>query len=216
MMTSNAKARRKSPQISTDASDFEEFSWEEYKLFYETTEKVVDRRLSLNAWNYGICMATLVACGFLGNWAAGKNELRLVLISVIILLSSMGFILCIHWIRQIKDLKLLNNAKFDVLNRMASKVRFPEGLPSFEVFRKEWDILDSRDATTVKWGLSVKVLKSTGSEFLLPYAFALIFAIIITVLLAIIYSNIGSLTKDPFLLPSPEISQPANAGAVAR
>lgn len=28
-------------------------------MYFDTTEKVIDRRLSLNTWNYGICLATL-------------------------------------------------------------------------------------------------------------------------------------------------------------
>jgi hypothetical protein len=36
-------------------------SFDEFKLYYESTEKVTDRRLETNRWNYSICIATLVA-----------------------------------------------------------------------------------------------------------------------------------------------------------
>jgi hypothetical protein len=112
------------------------YSGEEYRLYYESTEKVIDRRLSLNAWNYGICIAILVATGFLANWAVSKAELRLVLLAGIGLGATMGAMLCHLWRGQIMDYKKLNNAKFEVLNSMAPNVRFEAGGQSYEPFRR--------------------------------------------------------------------------------
>lgn len=146
----------------------------------------------------------LVASGLLANWAVAQSELRLTLIIGITFVMIMGVLLCWNWTRQVSDLKLLNNAKFEVLNNMAPSVRFPENLPSFEPFRKEWEILDKHEATAVKGNLGVKVLKSSGSEFLLPYAFAILFGIIIVVTALIVLSNWGTLMREPFNLPAKE------------
>lgn len=35
----------------------EKYSFEEFKLIYESAEKVTDRRLQTNRWNYVICIA---------------------------------------------------------------------------------------------------------------------------------------------------------------
>ena len=37
-------------------------AFEEFELFYKSTERVSDQRLALNRWNYAICTAILIAC----------------------------------------------------------------------------------------------------------------------------------------------------------
>ena len=44
-------------------------SFDEFKLYYESTEKVTDRRLETNRWNYSICIAILVAVAVLAKWS---------------------------------------------------------------------------------------------------------------------------------------------------
>lgn len=184
------------------------YSWEEYKLYFETTEKVIDRRIALNAWNYGICVALLVASGLLANWLASKSELRLTLLFAIGVLSIMGMLLARLWYRQVKDLKLLNNAKFEVLEAMAPQVIFPDGRPSFEAFKKEWIILGQRGATAKRWGLRVKVLKSSGAEFALPWSFGAVFALVLTLVVAIGWSNWDQLKAGALKLPVLEKCEP--------
>lgn len=205
-----ASSRRSAPTPpSPPAAAQQSYSWEEYKLYFESTEKVVDRRIALNTWNYGICVAILAAAGALATWALSKNDLRLALFLAIMMLMVMGMLLCWHWSKQLKDLKLLNNAKFDVINNMAPLVKFPDGIPSYQVFKKEWDILDKKKATSFKWGLKVKVLNSSGSEFVLPYAFGFIFASIMAMILIVSFHNRDELTKHPFDLPKAENTETA-------
>jgi len=45
----------------TDKPPGPRFSFDEFKLYYDSTEKVTDRRLETNRWNYSICVAILVA-----------------------------------------------------------------------------------------------------------------------------------------------------------
>jgi membrane protein implicated in regulation of membrane protease activity len=177
-------------------------SWEEFRLYFETTEKVIDRRLSLNTWNYGICLATIGACGVLANWAVSSGGLRLVVLVGIALLSGMGALLCWFWIHQLKDLKLLNNSKFSVLEQMAPLINFANGESSYEPFRREWDILSRQGATTKRGRLRIAVLKSSGAEFLLPIVFMTIFCLIAFLVVALCFSNSTSLMKDTLVIPA--------------
>ena len=47
----------------------EHYSFEEFKLIYESAEKVTDRRLTNNKLNYTICVATVVALGIIWKWS---------------------------------------------------------------------------------------------------------------------------------------------------
>jgi hypothetical protein len=54
--------------IMAETKSNEKFAFEEYKLFYESTEKVTNRCLVANRWNYSICTAILVAIAVILNW----------------------------------------------------------------------------------------------------------------------------------------------------
>lgn len=53
-------------------------AFEEFKLFYESAEKVTDRRLSANRWNYSICTAILIAIAGILNWGLSKTSFFLI------------------------------------------------------------------------------------------------------------------------------------------
>lgn len=50
-------------------------SFEEFKLYYDSTEKVTDRRIETNRWNYSICIAILVAIATITNWSLSTSAL---------------------------------------------------------------------------------------------------------------------------------------------
>jgi hypothetical protein len=169
--------------VSSDPASVETYSFDEYKLYYESTEKVVDRRLALNSWNYGLCVALMGAIGGLTAWALPQPEFRLLLLLGDSAFALAGTLLCILWVGQIRDFKLLNNAKFDVLNAMAPKVAFPESavLKSAEPFAKEWQALERQRATAEISQSNIVVLRASHAEFLVPRAFiALFVGVIIT------------------------------------
>ncbi len=176
-------------------------SWEEFRLYFETTEKVIDRRLSLNTWNYGICLATIGACGALANWSISNGGLRLVVMVGIALISGMGALLCWFWVHQLRDLKLLNNSKFSVLEEMAPLLVFSNGEVSYEPFRREWAILSRQGVTTNKVRLRIAVLRSSGAEFLLPIVFMTVFAGIVLLVSALCVYNSVDLRKNTFSIP---------------
>jgi hypothetical protein len=193
------------PAVSSSARPY---SGEEYRMYFESTEKVVDRRLALNSWNYGICIAIIVACGVIANLALSQASFRLVLIAVIFLLCLMGVMLCRLWIKQIKDYKSLNDAKFGVLNKMAPEVHFADGGRSFEPFKKEWKALDGMEATVRQAGLTDKVLKASNAEMMIPKAFGGLFIGLMILLAVASAVNFKSLITDPLRLPAEKAPTP--------
>ena len=77
-------------------------SYEEFQLFYESTEKVTDRRLGANRWNYSICTAILVANAGLLNWGISKPTFLVISVVGVLILSGMATLFCSLWIGQIK------------------------------------------------------------------------------------------------------------------
>lgn len=90
----------------------ENLSFEEFKLYYESAEKVTERRLSANSWNYSLCVAIVVAIAVMINWTVGNRPFFYVALVGVIVLSLMATFFCSLWLGQIDDFKLLNNAKF--------------------------------------------------------------------------------------------------------
>jgi hypothetical protein len=125
-------------------------SFDEFKLYYESTEKVTDRRLETNRWNYSICIAMLVAIAVLARWSLTTASLLWIGFASIATLSVMAVLFCALWVGQIRDFKKLNNAKFMVLNDMAPHLEFdpnnPGAVVSYCPFEKEWTKLNDLSA----------------------------------------------------------------------
>src|SRR4051812_6800532 len=125
-------------------------SFDEFKLYYESTEKVTDRRLETNRWNYSICIAILVAIATIARWSLSTATLIWVGLAAIVVLDLMAILFCALWVGQIRDFKKLNNAKFTVLNAMAPQIEFdldhPGAVGSFCPFDREWKKLTELSA----------------------------------------------------------------------
>src|ERR1700704_3656647 len=89
------------------------FSFDEFKLFYESAEKVTDRRLETNRWNYSICVATLLATAVIANWSLKDGTFFFVGGIAIFMFSTMAILFCALWVGQIRAFKQLNKAKFE-------------------------------------------------------------------------------------------------------
>ncbi|MFI7871189.1 RipA family octameric membrane protein [Streptomyces salinarius] len=174
-------------------------SFEEYRLYYETTEKVTERRLAMNRWNYSVLTATLLAIGVILGWASSHATFLLAGIVGILILSVVACVMCFFWLRQIDDFKALNTAKFEVLNNMAPLVIFegPNGTSSaqsFNCFGKEWQELARVQALqSPSTNSFVRGLRSSSAERFIPRAFGAIFALIflsVLVFSALSWSNV--------------------------
>ena len=53
----------------SNSTDQPKYSFEEFQLYYESTEKVTDRRQNGNKLNYSICVAVLLAIAYIWNWS---------------------------------------------------------------------------------------------------------------------------------------------------
>jgi hypothetical protein len=168
-------------------------SFDEFKLYYESTEKVTDRRLETNRWNYSICVAILVAVAAIVRWGISSAELRWVGIGAVLLLSGMAILFCELWLAQIRDFKRLNDAKFHVLNQMAPSLAFAasdsHSVSSFQPFAREWEKLQEEGAVDKVRKLNLLALKSSHMEQFIPRAFQLVFATAVLALLFVLATH---------------------------
>lgn len=192
---------KEKPTVKTAKQDHEtKFSFDEFLLFYGSTEKVTDRRLETNRWNYSVCTAIIIACAAILGWAtANPNFLAIALVAVLIL-SSMAILFCRFWIAQIRDFKMLNNAKFEVLNQMAKNLVYSsdnnDKRKSFLPFEKEWEVLKKAKSAIELENTNIFVLSSSKAEYVIPTAFTWLFIFIIIAVFILILLN-WSLIASP-------------------
>ena len=168
--------------MSEELTDGQKLSYEEFQLFYDSTEKVTDRRLNANRWNYSICTAILVANAGLLNWGISKPNFLVISVIGVLILSTMATLFCSLWIGQIIDFKELNNAKFNVLNKMSPHILFSEDPNdpriSYAPFEKEWLSLQQAKAVQEVGKSNLIALKASNMEYLIPKAFRVLFIVI--------------------------------------
>ena len=158
-------------------------AFEEFQLYYDTTERVTERRIATNRWNYSICTAILTLDGALFTWAIANPNFMVVSLTGLVVISFMAALYCSLWIGQIQDFKQLNNAKFTVLNRMAAYIRFSssdtDNRKSYCPFDKEWAILKESKAVQEMYKTNIIALNSSNIEYAIPAAFRILFILII-------------------------------------
>jgi hypothetical protein len=111
-------------------------------LYYESTEKVTDRRLDTNRWNYSICIAILVAVATITQWSLPDERLIWVGLAADFLLCLMAIFFCTLWIGQIRDFKKPKQCQVLSPERNGAhgrhRHRNPGAISSFCPFDKEW------------------------------------------------------------------------------
>jgi nitrogen fixation-related uncharacterized protein len=164
--------------MDSDETNRARLSFEEFKLFYESAEKVTDRRLELNRWNYSICVAIIVAIAAIAKTTLSSSLFPVGLVAIAVL-CVVAILFCFLWVGQIRDFKNLNNAKFEVLNEMAPNIEFDAGNPgriiSYCPFAKEWKKLADLKALDELGRTNIIALKSSNLEYFIPKAFAALF-----------------------------------------
>jgi hypothetical protein len=171
-------------------------SFDEFKLYYDSAEKVTDRRIANNQWNYSICVATIAAMALVWSWSANNRSFAFLSLTVVAALSSLGILFSTLWIRQIADYKSLNAAKFSILNDIAPSVAFPSSAKSEEIvssnpFKREWEALQKMDALREVGSRNLIALKSSNIEFYLPKALRFLYVLSLMVSVAPILRHIG-------------------------
>lgn len=111
----------------------------------------------------------------------------------------MAVLFCSLWIGTLKDYKLLNTAKFEILNEMSQNLTFGTEKPkviSSNPFQKEWEKLNKMNALEDVNLLNILALKSSNIEFYIPKAFRIIFIIIFLISFVSIITHIDSFIMD--------------------
>jgi hypothetical protein len=189
-------------------------AFDEFRLYFESTERVTDRRLNTNRWNYSISVAILLAIAGIYSWAIGNRDYFITAGLTILLLSMLAGTFCLFWLRQVEDWKSLNNAKFSVLSDMAKRLQIesPSGASttkSYRPFDREWELLQKSEAvSTVRTKLGkLEALNASGAELFMPRAFLALFSLIFLGTLLTILISWSSMPHR--IAPPSESSQPA-------
>ncbi len=176
-------------------------SFDEFKLYYESAERVTDRRLEANRWNYSACAAVLVGIAAIVKWGIVSSELRWLGVGAVLLLCIMAILFCQLWLAQIRDFKRLNDAKFEILNSMAPLLDFdaskPGSVRSYRPLEREWERLKKEGAVDNVQPLNILALRSSHMEQFIPRAFQLVFVAVVGALVFLIASTPALPTKPP-------------------
>lgn len=196
-----------------DHSSGKKLSFDEFKLYYESTEKVTDRRLETNRWNYSICTAMLIAIAVLTRWSLTTAALLWIGFAAVGILSTMAVLFSALWVGQIRDFKKLNNAKFAVLNAMAPNVEFDPEKPGLVVsycpFEKEWTKLNELNALDEVGKSNIVALKSSNIEYFIPKAFGVLFA---GIFIALVIVTVSSWPPTKLVPPTPPVNVTSPTG----
>jgi hypothetical protein len=189
----------------TKSTESKKVSFDEFKMYYESTEKVTDRRLSANTWNYSICIAIVIAIAGIVKWSTGNISFFYAGLTAVLILCIMAILFCSLWLGQIADFKYLNNAKFQVLNDMSPHIEFdiahPDKITSYCPFEKEWKRLEEVKAAVEIRQRKIVALKSSNIEFFIPQAFRVLFFLIgLAVVIAVIFNWSSFLNSWKMLL----------------
>lgn len=125
---------------------------EQYRLFVETSERVVARRQTANTFFLSINSLLLVAVGILLREATG-----VVVVALGSGLVAAGIVACVAWRRMVTSFRQLNAAKFDIIHLLE------EHLPA-AMFKAEWDALGSGKKKS-------RYRPFTGTEAWMPWVF---------------------------------------------
>ena len=109
-------------------------AFDEYKMYYESTERIIDRRLALNRTNISLCLLVSAGLGIILAWSYEKKDISHLALVVAAIISLLGALFCRWWVKQIVSFKDLNTAKFRVLSAMAPKVVFSGVSDVCEIF----------------------------------------------------------------------------------
>jgi hypothetical protein len=173
------------------------YSFDEFKLYYDSAEKVTDRRIANNQWNYSVCVASIVAIALVWSWSTNNRPFAFLSLTVVAALSILGILFSTLWIRQIADYKSLNAAKFSILNEIAPSVTFPsspgsEDIVSSNPFKREWAALETMNALREVGSRNLIALKSSNIEFYLPKALRILYVLSLVVSIGPICRHLGN------------------------
>lgn len=160
------------------------YSFKEVEMMVASAEKVTERRINNNKTNYSVNIAVIIAIAFIWRWTITHTDYFFCGQLMIIIIGSLAILFCSLWIKQITDFKLLNAAKFEVINEMSENIIFESSnttldIISYEPFKKEWEKLKKLKGLQEQTQNRIVVLKSTFTEYFIPKSFRIIFMLIL-------------------------------------
>ena len=131
----------------------------QYKLFMETSERLVERRQKMNAFFLSVNAVLVSAMGL-----ATKDTLDIELaVIVVVSISMSGVVMCVTWKKLVRSYAQLNTGKFAVIHLM--EAHLPAAL-----FQAEWAALgEGKDPA--------KYSSFTRTERIVPIAFMALYAL---------------------------------------
>lgn len=137
------------------------YSFEEFRLVYETSERLVEQKMQMTRANSSFCSAIVAGQSIALSWAYGRSHAVEILTgSALFVIALLGLAFSFYWYRQIEYSKKLNSAKFDVMSEIAQSMQFPDyrpgqNLKSINPFDREWKIMEDKgylnSAGSKKW-----------------------------------------------------------------
>jgi len=154
------------------------YSFEEFRMMYESTERISERKIAFTRANSTLCIAIIAGQGLAASWAYGRPSIDGMAAAMILFISMLGIVFCLYWHGQLWTFKQLNDAKFKVLKEMAEHVVFPDysarKIRSMSPFEREYAIYKELGGLTSVRGLLLP--KANLAETIVPYSFLAFFA----------------------------------------
>ena len=139
---------------------------EQYKLFVETSERLVARRQIVNTF---LLSANALALSALGLIAKEASRSPLAAIGIVAITAA-ALVLCVAWKRLVRSCAQLNSGKFAVIDRLEE--RLPAAL-----FRAEWAALGEGEDPNV-------YMPFTATEQIVSMIFIAVYALTASVTVA--------------------------------
>lgn len=153
------------------------YSFEEFRLIYQSTELVSDRKINFTRANSSLCLAIIAGQGIIGSWAYQKTDILPIAALTILVISLLGVVFCTYWNGQLMTFRDLNSAKFKVLDEMADHVVFPDykerTIRSKNPFAREYQIMTEEKLLVKVRGRLVP--RKNLSELIVPKSFLAFF-----------------------------------------
>lgn len=163
------------------------YSFEEFRMMYESTEKISERKIAFTRANTTTCIAIIAGQGLAASWGYDKAGISDIVAAVILFISALGVVFCLYWHGQLWTFKQLNDAKFKVLKEMADYVVFPDykerKIRSMSPFEREYAHYKASGGLTSVRGLVLP--KANFAETIVPYSFLAFY--VLTALLALVW-----------------------------
>jgi hypothetical protein len=154
------------------------YSFEEFRMMYDSTELISERKIAFNRNNASLCLAVIAGQGVGASWAYQKPGLEVLGPLVMATIAVLGIIFCLYWNGQLWAFKELNSAKFQVLEEMADRIVFPDytarSVRSMNPFMREYQILTERK-NLVESRKGLLLQRSNLAETIVPKSFIVFF-----------------------------------------